>query len=87
MEEAVRLWRESYVKQVLRCLDERELQIITGRFGLSRNQGPLTLKQLGAAIGVSKERIRQIQCRAIRKLRKAAEDDRIEFDEALTGPY
>ena len=83
--EAMRLWHESCVKQVLRCLDERELQIITGRFGLSRSQRPLTLKQLGAAIGVSKERIRQIQCRALCKLRKAAENDRIDFDEATTG--
>jgi RNA polymerase primary sigma factor/RNA polymerase sigma factor len=86
VKEAVWLWRESYVKQVLRCLDERELQIITGRFGLSRSQRPLTLKQLGAAIGVCKDRIRQIQCRAIRKLRKAVEDDHIDFDEALAGP-
>ena len=67
------------MKRILRCLDERELQIITGRFGLIRSQGRLTLQQLGDAMGVSKERIRQIECGAIGKLRKVAEDDRFDF--------
>ncbi len=73
VEETLRLRRELHVRRGLRCLDERELQIITQRFGLVRNQGPLTLKQLGDAMGVSKERIRQIEYLAIAKLRKAAE--------------
>ncbi len=84
-EGSLQLWRESYVKQVLRCLNERELKIITGRFGLSRHRKPLTLKQLGAVMGVSIERIRQIQCRALGKLRKVVEDNRIDFDTALAG--
>ena len=67
--------RESQVKKILGCLDERELQIVAGRFGLTRGQPPLTLVQVGAAMGVSKERIRQIQTRAMGKLRKAAEEN------------
>ena len=77
-QESAQIQRESHVQGVLKRLDERERQIVTSRFGLTRGQEPLTLKQVGAAMGVTKERVRQIQCRAMSKLRKAAEEDRIE---------
>jgi RNA polymerase primary sigma factor/RNA polymerase sigma factor len=70
--------RESRVQGFLKRLDERERQIVTSRFGLTRGQEPQTLEQVGAAAGVTKERVRQIQCRAMSKLRRAAEEDRIE---------
>ena len=73
-QESVQLQRELQVKKILCCLDERELQIVVGRFGLAGGQGPLTLKQVGAAMGVTKERVRQIQTRAMGKLRKAAKE-------------
>ena len=77
-QESAQIQRESQVEGILNRLDERERQIVTSRFGLTRGQEPLTLKQVGAAMGVTKERVRQIQCRAMSKLRKAAEEDRIE---------
>ena len=69
---------ESLVARLLGHLDERERQIITGRFGLRQDQKPLKLRQLGEVMGVTKERVRQLQCRAMVKLRKAAEEDRSE---------
>ena len=77
-QESAQIERESHVEGILKRLDERERQIVTCRFGLARGQEPLTLKQVGAVMGVTKERVRQIQCRAMNKLREAAEEDRIE---------
>ena len=80
-QETAQVQRETQVERILDRLDEREQQIIISRFGLHRGQEPLTLKQVGAAMGVTKERIRQIEARALSKLRRAAEEDRIEFPE------
>ena len=76
--ESAQILRESQVDRLLNRLDPRERQIVTSRFGLIRGQEPLTLKQIGAAMGVTKERIRQIQVRAMNKLIVAAKVDRIE---------
>jgi RNA polymerase primary sigma factor/RNA polymerase sigma factor len=71
--------REWQVEKILGRLDEREQKIIIRRFGLQRGQEPLTLKQVGAELGVTKERIRQIEARALSKLRKAVEEEKIDF--------
>jgi RNA polymerase sigma factor (sigma-70 family) len=77
-QESVQERREADVEKILERLDERERKIIVQRFGLRRGQEPLTLKQLGATMGVTKERIRQLEARALKKLRQAAQDQRIE---------
>ena len=77
-QESAQSRRQAQVERILDRLDEREQRIIISRFGLSRGQEPLTLKEVGAEEGVTKERIRQIEARALSKLRKAAQEERIE---------
>ena len=54
--------------QVLDQLNEREKRIIQLRFGLS-GEGPLTLEETGKMLGITRERVRQIQEKAITKLK------------------
>lgn len=50
-----------------------EQQVLHARFGLGRKHGPMTLKQVGCEIGVTKERVRQIQNKALAKLKASLE--------------
>ena len=70
--EAAQLGREKVLHGILRRLNDREREIIVCRFGLRRGDEPQTLQQVGNNMGVSKERIRQIEARALSKLRQAA---------------
>ena len=66
--------REGQVNRILSALSDRERTIIVRRFGLERSREPQTLKELGVELGVTKERVRQLQLRAMNKLRSAARD-------------
>jgi len=78
MLESAQKRREEQVEQILDSLDERERKIVISRFGLDYSQEPQTLKEVGALLGVTKERIRQIEARALTKLRAAAKDENID---------
>ncbi|MEC8826883.1 MAG: RNA polymerase sigma factor RpoD/SigA [Verrucomicrobiota bacterium] len=55
---------------LLDVLDERERKIVDARFGLG-GQKPKTLEEVGQEFGVTRERIRQLQNIALKKLRRA----------------
>ena len=78
-QETAQTRREAQVEKILGELNTREKEIVIRRFGLDRQQIPLTLKQVGAELGVTKERIRQLESRALEKLRRAAEQSEIGF--------
>ncbi|HVM52947.1 MAG TPA: sigma-70 family RNA polymerase sigma factor, partial [Acidimicrobiales bacterium] len=56
------------VERLLQALDEREREIIRLRFGLDRGE-PRTLEEVGELFNLTRERIRQIEAKAMSKLR------------------
>lgn len=55
-------------------LSDREQHIIEGRFGLNGRSEPRTLMELSGELGICKERVRQVEGLAIRKLHSVATD-------------
>jgi RNA polymerase primary sigma factor len=56
------------VLDVLHTLNDREARVLQLRFGLEDGRGR-TLEEVGRQFGVTRERIRQIEAKALRKLR------------------
>jgi RNA polymerase sigma factor (sigma-70 family) len=61
------------VVRLLAQLDEREREILRLRYGLDRGE-PRTLEEVGALFNLTRERIRQIEARAMSKLRHPSSD-------------
>jgi RNA polymerase primary sigma factor len=56
---------------VLDCLPDRERQVIALRFGLDDGE-PKTLEQISRRVGLTRERVRQIQEQSLRRLASSA---------------
>ncbi len=65
------LVQQEEVKELLETLGDRERQVIRLRYGLD-DEKPHTLEEIGEILGVTRERVRQIEARALEKLRKNA---------------
>ncbi len=63
---------EEEIGELLEDLDPREKEIIRLRFGFDRD--PMTLEEIGNKIGLSRERIRQIEKKVIRRFRARAKN-------------
>lgn len=65
---------EPIVRILLESLDERERRILELRFGLDGHEGPpRTFKEIGEIVGLTRERVRQLEKKALASLQEMAE--------------
>ncbi len=76
---AIQQERKDAILKVLNTLSEKEKEVVMWRFGLTDGEAK-TLEEVGVMYGVTKERIRQIEIKALRKLRQP-------FRQALLKPH
>jgi RNA polymerase sigma factor (sigma-70 family) len=78
-DELVNSRQREAIMSILGELEDREREILVHRYGLNEGTQPQTLEQVGQRFGVTKERIRQLEARALRKLRKIASESHLEI--------
>ena len=72
------------IYMLLNKIDRREAEILRLRFGLEDGQ-PLTLKEIGEKVGLTRERVRQIENEALKKLNAYLSADRLPMLTHLNG--
>lgn len=73
-----------YIEEWLECLPEKQREVVERRFGLA-GRDVSTLEQVGVDVGVTRERVRQIQVEALAKLRKMLEHRGYSLDSLLVN--
>jgi RNA polymerase primary sigma factor len=66
--QVTKLMREAGVQDILEGLEERERRVIELRYGLDP-EGPMTLEEIGTRVGLTRERVRQIEVKTLQMLK------------------
>jgi RNA polymerase primary sigma factor len=69
--------READLQAALESLPWRERRVLELRYGLA-GEGPMTLEEIGTQVGVTRERVRQIESKTLLKLKNSGEAGRLE---------
>jgi len=70
--------KKKIIEEALQTLPERERRVLGMRFGLDSYDGPTCLDQIGQAMDVSRERIRQVEAKAIRRIQDSTNVKRLQ---------
>ena len=73
----------NHIREMIHELDERESTVLRLRFGLQDSE-PHTLKEIGEKLGLTRERVRQIETEALKKLGDGLRDP---YDMEMTLPF
>ena len=66
--------QENTITSLLSVLNYREERVIRARFGLNTSREKLNLQLIGEKMGLTRERVRQIEAQALAKMRRAGSD-------------
>ena len=64
---------EKALRDAVAGLSEREQQILNLRYGLNSNDDPKSLEEIGRILGITRERVRQVEAEALRRLAERRE--------------
>jgi RNA polymerase primary sigma factor len=70
----IALERKRHVLELIHQMEPREVAVLRMRFGLN-DEEPKTLKEIGECLRLTRERVRQIECEALRKLSRRLRGD------------
>ena len=74
---SIKMLKEN-VDEVLDSLSDREAKVLKMRFGLDDSKRSMTLEEVGREFGVTRERIRQIEAKALRKLKHPSQRKKLQ---------
>lgn len=70
------------IKQLLEHISERDAYILTSRFGLD-GRDPQKLEDIGITLGISRERVRQVEQNVLKKMKSYLSEENINFDDLV----
>ena len=75
--------RDQMLQQWMGRLSQKEREVVCLRYGIGISDDPWTLEDIGQHLGLTRERIRQIQVKALQKLRAMVEHEGVTFEEII----
>lgn len=75
--------RDQMLQEWMDKLSSKEREVVRLRYGIGTTDDPWTLEDIGQHLGLTRERIRQIQVKALQKLRSMVDHEGVKFEEII----